>query len=199
MFPQDPVTIEIGGRRIIRSPTDAIYSDTGRRTARTYYARRNKIAEEDFDLVNWDALERAMKYWAVLYRVFYTKHMTGCCGVKHFENIITRGATSAACPCCPDPDETTLHVLLCENETRRKLYFESIVKFEAWLKKKKTDPEIISLLVRYLEGYREITMVSCLSHRASQNSMFRQCASEQDRLGFQNLSEGRVTTLFERI
>ena len=166
MFPQDPVTIEIGGRRIIRSPTDAIYSDTGRRTARTYYARRNKIAEEDFDLVNWDALERAMKYWAVLYRVFYTKHMTGCCGVKHFENIITRGATSAACPCCPDPDETTLHVLLCKNETRWKLYFESIVKFEAWLKKKKTDPELTSLLVRYLKGRGKVRMVSCLSHRA---------------------------------
>ena len=42
-------------------------------------------------------------------------------------------------------------------------------------------------------------MVSCLSHRASQNSMFRQLASEQDRLGFQNPSKGRVTTLFERI
>ena len=131
-----------------------------------------------------------MKYWAVLYRVFYSKHMTGCCGVKHFENIITQGATSASCPCCPEPDKTTLHVLLCKNETRRKLYFESIVKFKAWLRKKKTDPEIVSLLVQYLEGRENVTMVSCLSHRASQNSMFWQLASEQDRLDLQNLSEG---------
>ena len=149
--------------------------------------------------MNWDALERVMKYWAVLYQVFYTKHMTGCCGVKHFENVITLGAASAACPCCMDPDETTLHVLLCKNETRRKLYFESIVKFKARLRKKKTDPEIMSLLVWYLEGRGKVTMVSCLSHQASQNSMFRQLASEQDRLGFQNPSKGRVTTLFERI
>ena len=62
MFPHDTVTIKIGGQRIIRSPTDAIYADTGRKTARAYYARRNKIAEEDFDLVNWDVLERVMKY-----------------------------------------------------------------------------------------------------------------------------------------
>ena len=199
VFSHDPVTIEIGGHRIIRSPTDAIYSDTGRRTARAYYARRNKIAEDDFDLVNWDALERAMKYWAVLYRVFYSKHMTGCCGVKHFENIITRGATSAACPCCPDPDETTLHVFLCENETRRKLYFESIDKFERWLRKRKTDPDLTSMLVQYLKGRGEVTMVSCLSRRASKLDSFRQLAAEQDRLGFQNLSEGRVSTLFERI
>ena len=99
VFLHDTVIIEIGEQRVIWSPTDAIYADTGRKTARTYYARWNKIAEEDFDLVNWDALERAMKYWAVLYRVFYSKHMTGCCGVKHFENIITHGAASEAYPC----------------------------------------------------------------------------------------------------
>ena len=125
--------------------------------------------------------------------------MTSCCAVKHFENIITQGATSALCPCCPEPDETTLHVLLCENETRRKLYFESIVKFKAWLKKRRTDPEITSLLVRYLKGRGKVSMASCLSHRASKHSIFQQLASEQGRLGFQNLSEGRVSTLFERI
>ena len=125
--------------------------------------------------------------------------MTGCCGVKHFENIVTQGATPASCPCCPEPDETTLHVLLCKNDTRRKLHFESIVKFETWLKKRKTDPEITSLLVQYLKGPGEVTMVSCLSCRAAKLDMLQQLASEQDRLGFQNLSEGRVSTLFERI
>ena len=92
--------------------------------------------------------------------------MTGCCSVKHFENIITGGVRTASCPCCPEPDKTTLHVLLCENETRRKLYFESIVKFEAQLRKKKTDPEIVSLLVQYPEGHgaTEFPKIACFGN-----------------------------------
>ena len=37
-------------------------------TACCYYANWKKIAKEDFDLVDcWDALERAMKYWVIIY------------------------------------------------------------------------------------------------------------------------------------
>ena len=55
------------------------------------------------------------------------------------------------------------------------------------------------MLVQYLKGRGKVTMVTCLSRRASKLDIFQQLAAEQDRLGFQNLSEGRVSTLFERI
>ena len=36
-----------------------------------------KVEPGDFDLADWDALERAMSEWAQMFRVFYTKVVTG--------------------------------------------------------------------------------------------------------------------------
>ena len=52
IFSHETVTVVIGGQRIIRSPTDAIYAYTGCTVIRSYRVDCNKIAEEDFDLVD---------------------------------------------------------------------------------------------------------------------------------------------------
>ena len=129
-FPCERTRIFIRGKKVIRSPTEALYVANGRDLARKYFSSRSKLNFDDFDLADWDALDRAMKSWPTMYRVFYTKHVTGCCAVKHFEHEITDGQTPSNCPCCPEPDETTHHILLCENPARRELYFRSVDKLE---------------------------------------------------------------------
>ena len=121
----------------------------GRDLARDYLSSRSKLPREDFDLVDWDALERAMGAWPRMYRIFYTKHVTGCCAVRHFQHEITDGQKPRNCPCCPDPDETTYHVLLCENPTRMKLFSRSVDKLEDWLERKDTGPELAEMIIKY--------------------------------------------------
>ena len=57
-----------------------------------------------------------------------------------------------------------------------------------------------STLAEYLKGKGKLIMASYLSRTASMNSMFQQLSSKlEDRLGFQNISKGRITTLLEYI
>ena len=139
-----------------------------------------------------------MGMWPRMYRIFYTKHVTGCCAVRHFEHEITKGQTPSNCPCCSEPDETTYHVLLCENPTRKKLYFQSVDKLESWLEKHDTHPELANMLVKYLRGRGEVSMCSCYCRKRTNRSRLWRFAKEHDRLGWRNFMEGRFSKKIER-
>ena len=55
-FPCEKTCIFIRGRKVIRSPTEALYKAHGRDLARDYLSSRSKLNRDDFDLVDWDAL-----------------------------------------------------------------------------------------------------------------------------------------------
>ena len=80
-FPCEKTRIFIQGQNVIRSPTEALYKAHGRNLARNHLSKRSKLHRNDFDTVDWDALERAMGMWPRMYCVFCTKHVTGCCAV----------------------------------------------------------------------------------------------------------------------
>ena len=133
-----------------------------------------------------------------MYRVFYTKVITGCCSVKYFENIISKGKVPSTCPCCGHPTETTLHVLLCNHPTRRKLYDKCISNLEEWLASTDTDANLASLILRYLRGRGETSMSRCLKDLDIHSNSLSRLAAEQDRLGFRGFIEGRLSWQFER-
>ena len=134
-----------------------------------------------------------------MYRVFYTKHVTGCCAVKHFEHEITKGQTPSNCPCCPEPDETTDHILLCENPARRELYFRSVDKLEEWLTKTETQPDLAAMVIKYLRKRGTVSMRSCYCGPRSNRSLAWRLAKEHDRLGWTNFTEGRISRKYERV
>ena len=137
--------------------------------------------------------------WPRMYRVFYTKHVTGCCAVRHFEHEITKGQTPSNCPCCSEPDETTYHVLLCENPSRKKLFFQSVDKLESWLEKHDTHPELAEMLIKYLRGRGKVSMRSCYRGKRTNRSRLWRFAKEHDRLGWRNFTEGRFSKKLERV
>ena len=61
-------------------------------------------------------------------RVSYSKILAKFCGVNHFLNQISHGKVDAKCPCCPHPDETTEHIILCKNSARTRLYHDAVDK-----------------------------------------------------------------------
>ena len=161
--------------------------------------RKACVKKADFDFIDFDSLDGAMTMWPQMFSVFYTKHITGCCQVNHFKNVILKGAISVACPCCQHRDEMTAHVLLCENTTRKKLYHESLTKLEAWMKKRETNPRLISMITSYLRGRSTRTMTSYHEGRESSRSRYHRLATHVDRLGWQNFTEGRIPKLLEQI
>ena len=140
-----------------------------------------------------------MTSWPQMYRVFYTKHITGCCGVRHFENLITKGKTPSNCPCCPEPDETTHHVLLCENKARKCLFRRSLERLKKWMESVDTHPFIIKMVLRYLKRRMGTTMKSLFKGRKSRSSLRWQLVKTHDKLGWRSFSEGRISTAYERL
>ena len=127
--------------------------------------------------------------WPRIYRVFYTKHVTGCCSVRHFKHKITKGKTPSNCPCCPEPDETTYHVLPCENPTRKKLYSKSVDKLEAWLEDNDTKPELAEMMIKYLGGRGKVTMCSCFRGKRTNRSRLWRLANLEELYGGSILDE----------
>jgi hypothetical protein len=75
-FPFEPTRFKLSGTRVCSSPHQSLEKDWGYRTARTLYAEKDILQKEDFHLVWWDGLDRAMAGYPKSYRVWLTKHVS---------------------------------------------------------------------------------------------------------------------------
>jgi hypothetical protein len=74
-FPFEPTRFKLSGSRVCSSPRQSLEKDWGYRTAQALYAEKSIIQKEDFHLVWWDGLDRAMAGYPKSYRVWLTKHV----------------------------------------------------------------------------------------------------------------------------
>lgn len=72
------------------------------------------------------------------------------------------------------------------------MYQLSVSKLCDWLVAQRTDPELIHLLCQYLLSRGSRPMSSICRHY----SPYRHLTEMQDILGFQNLIEGRISSLY---
>ena len=94
------------------------------------------------------------------------------------------------CPSCGAQEETVVYVTLCRGPGRGDTYRSSIETVSKWLKKNKTEPKMMSIIVRYLYARNTATMTSFTRPRTSPRLAY--LANLQDRLGFQNFVEGNI-------
>ena len=117
-FPCEPFRLSLQGKKIFCSPTKALGESFSQHTACFFYDSKNIISSPDFDLVYWDAFERVIVLWPQTVRVSYSKILVKLIGVNHFLNRISHEKNGAKYPCCPHPDKTTEHIILCQNNAR---------------------------------------------------------------------------------
>ena len=189
----------IDGNKVLGTPAKAIYDCWGKDLAISYLVGRRKILTQHFDLVDWNALERAMTLWSQMYRDFYTKHITGCCVVRHFEHYITDGKTPTILPCCSEPDKTTHHILLCNNKSRKQLFRRSLKRLEEWMTEADTDPFITKMVCKYLKRRMGTTMKSLFKGRRLRSSLRWQLVKTHSTLGWRNFTEGGISSNYERL
>jgi hypothetical protein len=68
-FPFEPIRFKLSGSRVCSSPQQSLENNWGYQTAQALYAEKNIIQKEDFHLVWWDGLNRAMAGYPKSYRV----------------------------------------------------------------------------------------------------------------------------------
>jgi hypothetical protein len=93
-----------------------------------------------------------------------------------------------ACPCCGTANETARHVVLCPDDRMKQVFTNSIATFTDLLERLDTHPDIQQCLVNTLA-----TRDATTAFRASASTAITAAAAAQDRIGWLNLTEGRLS------
>ena len=194
VLPHEELVVTVGEEKISGSSTVAIYRHWGRSTAREHYHTKNIVHWDHFDEVDWHAMGRVTSSVPEMYSIWLTKQVSGFCGTNHMLNNIY-GDVADCCPNCGFSPERSRHIPLCPDAGRTTTYTLSVQRLVEWLDSQQTDPELTLLLRGYLLGRGRTSMSSlCTS-----SSPYITLATNQDKLGFHNFIEGRVSTLFGRV
>ena len=81
-FPFEKLMVKSGGEKLTGNLRRALDNLQGERTARTYLDSKDIVKSDDVPVVWWDGMENLMKGYPKMYRVWITKHVSGCCGTN---------------------------------------------------------------------------------------------------------------------
>ncbi len=79
IFLLEKVCIEIAREWVTGSPKNAITELWGEQVAQVLYDRRGVVSKENFPFVYWEGMERVLKLFLEMFRVWVTKY------VPHFQ------------------------------------------------------------------------------------------------------------------
>ncbi len=132
-FPLELVRIKLSSKRVCSSIRQALEADWGHLTAKALFNEKNIVRMEDFHLVWWEGLWKAMNGYPKMYQVWLTKHVSEFCG-----NIIQRyhwskGQHSPKCEFCLTEDEYTMHICRCREAGRECMFHISVKELSTWL------------------------------------------------------------------
>ena len=115
--------------------------------------RYNRVKQEGFDSVDWDAMDQAMRESTIRQRHWISKRAARDCGCNYIR-FKRRERVDDGCPFC-GACETVLHVLTCPSAEPSQLWESTIQDLRGWLVDKGTDPFITDSLITGLNTWRQ--------------------------------------------
>lgn len=209
-FPFEDLVLKCGGNKVISSPTKALYRWWGSNTARVLFHEQGKIDKSLFNLIYWKGMDKVMtSKFPQMFRVWLTKHVSGCCGVNSHLNYIDNNVKNI-CPSCgttgtvqvSEQDgkqhnvggETTHHISVCTHPHRTKLFHSSVTELVNWMESHDTDPFLAELIEHYLRDRGESTMFEVAGYHIP--TRYNILIKYHDKLGWDNFIEGRILSLY---
>jgi hypothetical protein len=170
---------------LLTNINQSIYDLVHTPTAQQYWIKKSCITYDSFNSVNWQGLERAFNKMPLSRRLFCCKHIAGMCGVGKFQKIWKTSETDE-CPHC-GMIEDSLHVWKCQARTVSTIWSDSLKTLEYALRKIDTCPDLIDLILQYLNAWRYDDDV----HPLTKPSL-RKLLELQDTIGARQFFEGWV-------
>jgi len=108
--------------------------------------RKGYLTATAFDLVNWNAIEKAHKLLSHSRHLWAVKFVSGFCGVA--TKMKSWGYwDSPICPLCKQVNENTSHMICCPDVRSRDRCKKCANKLFKWLKNNDTQPDLVHLLI----------------------------------------------------
>ncbi len=165
-----------------------IYEELFGDTTRDHWINKQQITVDQIHSIDWDNCERAIKRLPFSRQLWLSKHASGHCAVgrmmkmrKHWEHSM--------CPRCLQDNETTEHVLLCQ-DPRATEHFERLsTKLDQDLVTMETAPELRRTIIRKITNWRRRRRVTA---QVTNKYGEREASEHQDQIGWTNFMLGRM-------
>ena len=192
LLPKETVGLFINQQKITSDPTNTLRYQLSKVEAKLFLTSQQGWSDEQFDDVGWDWLHQVLASKPIMFRLWLSKQHSNFCatGLQMKRCKLTE---DDCCPSCWSRKERASHLCTCPSESRTKLFLDNVSELESWLAiNDNTDPELAYWLIKYIQGRGKLKFATLgqLSHN------LQQLANSQDRIGWRNMMEGRVSKLF---
>ncbi len=158
--------------------------------------KKGKWTTKQFEEVDWEYLDHALKSKPDNYKVWQTKQTYGFCGTRVQVGLYSGEMyPDKRCPNC-GARETNAHLMRCLDKGRTRLLIESITELEKWMETGgQIDPELIYWIPKYIlmQDDKQFTQLGYMSKN------MRTLADCQDKIGWRHFTEGYISSHFYNI
>ena len=187
-LPDEGLSLWYNGQKIYSNFKESIKSIYWRNKALAVIKQKYSWTNEQFNSVDWNALEKSMGMMHTSLKIRISKFVTktlpvGCVMDRRKEWM------EPFCPRCGFDNETPSHVIQCPHQDARKTLKVALGKFETVLDRLETEKTL------------KFQVMVCVTEWITQGKVFPpknilQPIQDQLELGWKHFMEGRITTSF---
>ena len=195
-LPLEAARIYVDGEKQTTDVGKGLSYAMGRASARQYFSTKKKspIPTEIFDLIDFRAIQLALRDKPQMYHVWYAKQTSGWCATGSKLAQWDPEADSR-CPNCFGLNEDAGHLMHCPSVHRTALFNKTITELKEWMDENGTHPALTKIVTLYLRERGRRKLSALLNIPAE----FAQLCREQDQIGWRQFTEGRISTQFREI
>ena len=187
VFPYEDFTVTMRGVKTTGAVIKALEEHWGRNEAKRFYDFKKIVSANNFDLIWWEGVGKAMASYPKMFRVFVSKQVSGWCGSNSKQSLWDT-TISNMCPNCGSAKETSKHLTRCQHPGRVELFQISVKNVITCFEQANADVELITIIEDYLLLQGANNMVNLTPFGSKYMSLSR----IQDELGWDCFLEGRI-------
>ena len=193
LLPCESAAVLIQGRKITGDIAEAIRFAKGMEEAERFLTEEQGWSKVQFREVDWRTLHRVIQGKPKGFSTWLSKQHSGWCGTA-----VQIGYYSGdedpddRCPNCGLREDAS-HLCVCKSPERTRLLHDNVSELEMWLHREgKTDPEVAYWIGKYIRGRGDVKFAEL----GQMSPHMLELALSQDRIGFRNFMEGRISKKF---
>jgi hypothetical protein len=132
IFPLGKVCVEIAGERVTGSQKNVITELWGEQVVQALYDGQGVVSKENFPFVYREGMERVMKSFPEMFRIWVTKHVSTFQGINQQLARIDKLVLNV-CPSCKCHDESTSHITWCRDPGCARILKDLVEQLVKWL------------------------------------------------------------------
>jgi hypothetical protein len=196
MFPLESIGLFVRGEKITSDTGEQICFGAHRQLAKDFFNNRKILLHSQFESIDWISIHQMLHDLPRLFLVWAAKQVLRIASTMKF--LAHKDDRSPLCPSCQECHGTCRHVAHYPKVGCAAAFEQSMQRVEQWLERQNTQPDLQSLLLRYLRGRGTVTCLDC-SMALNLPQLFQEFAKSQDVIGWDNFEIGMVSIKLPRI